>query len=175
MKILLLGSIASGKTTIAKQFVKLYSEFEYQAIDDYRKHFGDNSMKGESLAQEQFLESISNNKTQIIEASGLGEVGKRILEIIKEIDTNILIVVLYLSETEIKNRLTNRNWDIPFPDKQKNLDNIISTINYGIEFGRIPMMWSEVPNTTILQIENKDLETQKFILNTINNYLKLNK
>lgn len=87
MKILLFGSIASGKTTIAKKILTIHKNFDFIAIDDYRREFGDYTTDGENAARENFVKSILPEKDQIIEASGLNLVkslcfGRRILSIL---------------------------------------------------------------------------------------------
>ncbi|RLD58218.1 MAG: hypothetical protein DRJ05_08380 [Bacteroidetes bacterium] len=174
MKILLFGSIAAGKTTIAQELSRQHPAFEIISIDDFRKKHGDYTLDGEKTAIENFVGAIKNNSNQIIEASGLGIPGSEIYEKIAGFgEDTVLLIILYVQINEIKKRIKDKVWDTPFPGKQENLDRIIQTINFGIQFGNIPMTWSELPNVTILQIENKDIETKKFILKTINNYIKL--
>lgn len=171
MKILLFGSIAAGKTTIANKILKKYSEFELLGIDNFRKEFGDFTMQGEDRAKNEFLKAIKKVKNQIIEASGLGKLGYDIYDKLTEYNEPILIIVLHISENEIYKRIQNRTWDIPFPGKQSKLNDIILSINFGVKFGKIPLMWSELPQATILQIENSNFKTQKFIIQTIQNYI----
>jgi len=172
MKVLLFGSIATGKTTVANKIKEQNKELEFIAIDDFRQKYGDGTMEKEILSQEKFIAQIKKSKNGIIEASGLGKLGDDIFNEITKTNENILIIVFYLPKSLIKKRLLDRVWDIPFPGNQEKLDDIILSINHNILFGRIQMMWLERPKTTILQIENKDYKSQKFILNTINNYLK---
>ncbi len=174
MKILLFGSIAAGKTTLAKEILKHHSDFCTIAIDDYRKKFGDFTMSGEIKAQKQFISAVKKNKNQIIEASGLGKLGTEMYEKVIKFDENIFVIILYISIDEINKRLETRIWDIPFPGKQDKLEEIIYSINFGVQFGKIPIMWSEAPKTTVFQIENKNKNTRNFIIKTIDNYIKLN-
>jgi len=172
MKLLLFGSIASGKTTVANKIEGQHEAFEIIAIDDFRRQFGDGTMEKEILSQQKFIEQINKSKNAIIEASGLGKLGDDIYNEISKTKEKILIIIFYLPEKQIKQRLKNRVWDIPFPGNQEKLDDIILTINHNIQSEKIQMMWLEQPQTTILQLENIDLKSQDFIINTINNYLK---
>jgi len=172
MKILLFGSIASGKTTIANLTQKKHPGFGLISIDDCRRIFGDGSMEKEILSQKKFIEQIYKSKNAIIEASGLGKLGDDIFNEMSKTNEKVLMIVSYLPKDIIKQRLIDRVWDIPFPGNQEKLDDIILTINYKIQFGRIQMKWLERPQITILQIENKDFKSQKIILATINNYFK---
>ena len=173
MKILLFGSIASGKTTIAEFIMKEYPDFEIISIDNFRQEFGDYSMEGEKISQNKFLNAIKQSKNQIIEASGLGKLGSEIYNKLAEFNDDILLVIIHIPIDEINARIKNRHWDIPFPGKQEKLESIIQTINFGIQFGKIPMIWSELKRTTIFQIENDNLKTQNYILKTIVNFINL--
>jgi shikimate kinase len=173
MKILLFGSIAAGKTTIAKQLLNQYAGYEFISIDVCRKKFGDYSMEGEDIAKSKFIEAIQKGKNQIIEASGLGKLGSDIYEKIACFDEDVLLMIMHIEINETNRRIANRVWDTPFPGRQEKLQTIIQSVNFGIQFGRIPMIWSERSNTTIIQIENKDAATQDFILETAKKYLKL--
>ena len=173
MKILLFGSIASGKTTIARKILTIHKNFDFIAIDDYRREFGDYTKDGENAARENFIKSILPEKDQIIEASGLGKLGRDIHIIVSEFNEDVLIIILRIPITIINRRIADKNWDTPFPGKQDKLETIIQSINFGIEFGEIPMLWSENPKHTIFQIENIDHNTETFIIDLINNYIKL--
>jgi len=174
MKILLFGDIAAGKTTISKKIIQQYSGFELIAIDDFRRKFGDFTMKGETLALSEFLKALKKNKNQIVEASGLGKLGEDIYYKISKFNEKNLVVVLHIPVKTINERIKNRIWDIPFPGKQEKLNTIIQSVNLGIKFGKIPLVWSELPKTVIFQIENNNLNTQNYITNTIINFIKLN-
>ena len=156
MKIILFGSIAAGKTKIAKQLLDIYKDFQYIAIDDFRKQFGDYTKEGEKIASENFINSIIPGKDQIIEASGLGKPGRDIHDKLAESDENILIIILRIPVELTNKRIKNKVWDTPFPGKQEKLEMIIQSINLGLEFGEIPMWWSVNPRHTIFQIENPD-------------------
>ena len=171
MKIILFGSIASGKTTIANKLKVIYKDFQYIAIDDYRKKYGDYTKEGEKIASENFIKSIIPGKEQIIEASGLGKIGRNIQEKLSESEENILIVILRIPIDMINQRIENKVWDTPFPGKQDKLQMIIQSLNLGLEFGEIPMLWSINPKHTILQIENRDRKSELFVIEFITKFL----
>jgi len=173
MKILIFGSIAAGKTTIANTIIKQYPKFEFVGIDNFRKAFGDFTMKGEEKAKSEFLNAIQKKKNQIIEASGLGKLGSDIIDKLAKYSDPILIVILYISENEITKRIKNRTWDIPFPGKQSKLNDIISSINLGVKSGKVLTKCLKLPHETILQIENTNPKTKTFIIQTIINYIEL--
>ena len=171
MKIVLFGDVAAGKTTISNQ-IKQNFDFELVAIDDYRKIYGDFTMKGELLAQKQFVNAIKKDKNQIIESSGLGKLGIRLKELITELEENCLVIILNISPIEINKRLKNRKWDIPFPDKQKRLAIIVKTIHAEISNDVIQKNWIKNNKIVIVKLENTTIPHQTKVINTIENYIK---
>ncbi len=170
MKIILFGSIAAGKTTIARKIKEIYKDFQYIAIDDYRKKFGDYTKEGEEKAHKNFIKSIKPEKDQIVEASGLGKLGRDIQEKLSESEENILVIILRIPIEEINQRIENKVWDTPFPGKQEKLESIIMSLNLGLDFGEIPMLWSINPKHTILQIENPDRKSELFVIEFITKF-----
>ncbi len=173
MKILLFGSIAAGKTELAKDILRNNSQFEYLAIDDFRRKYGDGSMDNEAIAQNSFIDSIKLNENQIIEASGLGKLGYRIFEKLAETKESVLLVIVYINRNEITKRLKSRNWDVPFPGGKSKLDRIITDINLGIKQCNIQMIWSEKENLTILKTSNNSIKDKRLVLSIINDFVKL--
>jgi len=171
MKILLFGDIAAGKTTILNIIKQEYCDFEIVAVDDFRRKFGDNTMKGEKKALESFILEIQKDKNQIIEASGLGKLGFEIYEKISEFNEVVLLIILRIPAEEIKKRIENRIWDIPFPRKQEKLNEIILSVNSKIKAGEITAMWAGLEKTTILKTVNINKENQEFIIKTITNFI----
>jgi broad-specificity NMP kinase len=173
MKILLFGSIAAGKTEIAKKVFRKYPHFTYIAIDDFRRKFGNGTIETERKAQAKFLKAINKDAYQIIEASGFGILGWQLFEILSKSNEIVLIVIFYIEKSIIYERLKNRIWDIPFPYAQNNLDEIISSINNRVISGEIQNTWFKRQNTHFLQVRNKDANTNAFIIKTITNFINI--
>ncbi len=173
MKILLFGDIASGKTTISKQIIQNYNNFELIAIDDFRRKYGDYTMLGEKTALDKFIKNIKPNKNQIIEASGVGKLSNKIYERIRNYNESVFLIILVVPIQLIYERIKERTWDIPFPGKQEKLNDIIESINLKINENYVINLWSTIPDITILKIKNLDSKSQKFILETIINYIKI--
>ena len=70
MKILILGNIASGKSTITQKLKPILQDFEVIAIDDFRIQYGDGSMEAEENSKQIFFDAIVEYKNQIIEIMG---------------------------------------------------------------------------------------------------------
>ncbi len=116
MKLLILGNIGSGKTTLCKALYKIFPKWEYIAIDDFRRVFSDGTLKSDSIAKSAFVKSISHDtKNQIIECSGLGRLGSSIYRRLQKYDGPLIVVVLNVDVEICIHRLKTRVWDVPFP------------------------------------------------------------
>jgi len=114
MKILLVGNIGVGKTTIVKTLQKLLN-YEYCSIDDCRRSHSDGTVAGEYLAHHNFMKACASKYDQILEFSGAGCHKYSIRRALEE-SKDQLITVFCLSDKEwCKQRLEGREWDIPTP------------------------------------------------------------
>ena len=114
MKILLIGNIGAGKTTIAKTLQKLLN-YEYCSIDDCRRTHSDGTVAGEYLAHHHFMKACTSKVDQVLEFSGAGCHKYSIRRALEE-SGDQLITVFCLSDIEwCKKQLEGRDWDIPTP------------------------------------------------------------
>jgi hypothetical protein len=126
MKLLLFGNIGSGKSTISSEIISSGKQFSLLNIDDFRRKFGDGSMEKEKIAKERFVDEIDiGNSNQIIECSGLGDTGEMVFEKLSKCKDRILVFVLLADSSICIQRLSNRIWDIPYPDKTANVNKLI--------------------------------------------------
>lgn len=91
MKILIIGNIGSGKTTLGKEIQEI-TGYEFVQIDKLREKYLRNSVSGEYLSLQKFLRSIEIAENLIIEFTGVGchkYAVKRALELNKD---KILII-----------------------------------------------------------------------------------
>jgi hypothetical protein len=70
-KILLIGTLGSGKTTIAQRLAR-DTGLPYESIDDCRIRYGDGTVEGEDCAWENFLAICREPAPGILEFSGMG-------------------------------------------------------------------------------------------------------
>ncbi len=105
MKIFVFGHIGSGKSLLIDSFCEKHTNYEKIKIDDYRKKYFDKTWKGENIAQKQFVKAIdkTNNKNQIIEATGWGRVGEQLKIISITIQDDFITIMI----KENKNIKTN--------------------------------------------------------------------
>ena len=71
MKILIIGNIGSGKTTLGRKIQEL-TGFRFVQIDELREKYLKNSISGEYLSLHKFLKEIEEHKDIILEFTGVG-------------------------------------------------------------------------------------------------------
>ena len=128
MKILLLGNIGSGKTTIGKILADKPG-WEFVEIDEFRRVFGNGTPEFEQIARKHFFNSISPGRDQIIECTGFGEVGSELFRKLSVFNEPIVVVLLTTSTEICLLRTAARLWNIPFPQPLNDVENKIEKIN----------------------------------------------
>lgn len=140
MKIILIGNIGTGKTTVSLLIKENYSNAEVIAIDNIRKQFGDGSKEMEAKCKNIFIESIAlDRRLQIIELTGVGELGKRLFILLGKMNTPVLVINLIVENKEIMKRLNERIWNTPF---HFDISNIPIAIRYTREKYRTGLLES---------------------------------
>ena len=117
-------------------------------------------MAGEHKARRNFINSIKKDLPQIIEASGCGELGAKLLEKVKSLKEEILLIIIYIPEKLINKKIKIRVWDTPFPGKQKSLNKTILMINSKILSGEFMEAWISKENITRLSIQNENINVE---------------
>ena len=59
MRIIVVGNVASGKSTIAQKLAKALN-VKHTGIDYYRKQFADGTVMGENRAKKEFINRFTN-------------------------------------------------------------------------------------------------------------------
>ena len=131
MKIILLGNIGVGKSSLANLIIRKYSFAEIISIDNIRNSYGDSSMEKELFCKEKFIDLVkTDNSFQIIELSGIGILGEKLFAKLNNITCPILVVYLYASLDSIQERIKDRKWETPIPfTADKVIDAIYATQN----------------------------------------------
>lgn len=153
MKILVFGNICSGKTTIVNKLNEKYG-FEIVSIDNYRRTYSNGSVDGEKIARDYFFNSIEEGKMQIIECLGVGDVADKVFEIIEHFKDYIICLVLLVPKEVCIKRLTNRKWDVPFPQEASRIFSLIDKTNLKIINREIETKWEKLPNVKLVVREN---------------------
>jgi hypothetical protein len=150
-KILIIGTLGSGKTTIAELLAR-DTGFPYASIDGCRTRYGDGTVSGEDCAWNHFLEICRRPAPGILEFCGMGphveEVRNDLL--CSTIPVSVIWLVLPL-ETCIT-RALQRQKKIPFPYPWAPVEYSVPLIHDGIEFAW-EIVWSRVLHFHAMQQE----------------------
>lgn len=143
-KILLIGTLGSGKTTLAKYLVR-DTGFGYASIDKSRIRYGDNTISGEDRASDHFLETCGSISPAILEFSGGGphvnEVQKSLLS--STIPVSVIWLILPL-DTCITRALQRSQKNIPAPFPWGPIEYSVPAIHTSIGFAW-DNVWSREP------------------------------
>lgn len=168
MKVLIFGNLASGKSYLANNIIQAIPSIELLAIDDFRRKIGDGTMEKEIQAKQAFLDSIKPNKFQLIEATGLGDTGEAIANILKNNEELKLIIILKTPIEVCLDRLSKRVWDIPYPAQPQQAFPLASEINKLLNENMIQRLWADAKNCKIVELQ----EFSDFKINQIIKILK---
>lgn len=156
MKIIVVGNIGSGKTTILK---KLNDYFHYDEImiDGYRMEYGDGSLESEFLARNNFFLAIESGKNQFIECTGVGKVAEDLFQHLKKFNEPVILLILSVKKEVCLKRVEKRDWQIPFPFKTESISEKISRIEGALNIERIKNYLSTIDKLTVLSKNNETL------------------
>jgi hypothetical protein len=133
MNYLIIGNIASGKTSLAEA-IAAKKHAEFFSIDDMRSEYSDGTFAGEFKAWHKMLEAIqhpSPNGDGIYEFSGTGKNAWFVREAIKHSqihhEAKWLAIYCLCDKEELKNRCKNKKYSAPIPYK---FDNPAASISY---------------------------------------------
>ena len=142
-KILVIGTLGSGKTTLA-EYLARGTGFPYASIDECRIRYGDGTVSGEDCAWDHFLKICGGSSPGILEFSGGGphvdEVRKNLF--CSKIPVSVIWLVLPL-DTCIS-RALQRQKNIPAPFLWEPIEYSVPAIHDSIEFAW-DSVWSREP------------------------------
>lgn len=171
MKIILLGNMGVGKTTLAKKLLKVCPVFSYWAIDDCRRKYSDGTMAGEKRAQELFLQGIIPHQLQAIEASGLGALGKDLAMRVLSTGEAVHVFILLTPLAESLKRLQARQWDIPYPAPPAMALESLQKAHESIQHGDIQKQWHGFEQVVVYAIDTTIDHYDQIAINSINKLL----
>lgn len=154
MKVLIFGNLASGKSYLANKVIREIPEVEFLAIDEFRRRIGDGTMEKEIEAKQSFLSSIKPEKFQLIEATGLGDTGEALANILKNNKELKFIIVLKTPIEICLERLKKRVWDIPYPAPSTQAFVLAEELNKLIQEKAIQSLWINATNYKIVELQS---------------------
>jgi len=115
MKILIIGNIGSGKTTLGKKIQEL-TGYKFVQIDKLREKYLNNSVSGEYYSLYKLIKKIEVNQNLILEFTGVG-CHKFAIKRALEIENSNIIVILCKNRdfNLILERLENKQFNFSSP------------------------------------------------------------
>jgi hypothetical protein len=142
-KILLIGTLGSGKTTIAELLTQ-DTGFPYTSIDDCRVKYGDDSIEGEERAWEKFLAICHEPAPGILEFCGMGPYVEEVRDNLLCSTFPVSVIWLVLPLDTCIARASQRQKTIPYPFPWAPVENSVPLIHDGIDFAW-EIVWSGKP------------------------------
>ena len=131
-KILIIGNLSSGKTTLGRELAKRLG-FEILRIDDCRRLMADGSVSGEYRAWSKFAEYCESNKDCILEFSGGGPHVFNIGRALELSGAKTYLIWLDATLDECIARSKERTFDSPYPYALGDLTELIKHIDREIK------------------------------------------
>ncbi len=132
LKLLLIGNISSGKTTIGRK-IQSRLGYDFVEIDECRRQLGDDTVSGEYRAWNYFISRCEESRGTILEFSGGGPHAHNIAKALE--NSNLKTHILWLdlpAQLCLKDSL-QRNFDSPYLYKLGDLGELIDHIAIQIE------------------------------------------
>ncbi len=168
MKLILIGNIGVGKTTIANLILERYKEAEFISIDKIRKKHGDGTIEMENYCKDKFIEAIDlTAKFQIIELTGVGILGERLFKLLSNYNRPILVFYLTAPLEVLLNRAKEKIWDTPFPHGKDNIPTAIGYTEDRYNEGLADNLIAQCANSILFSLQNNNETKMKENLNII--------
>ncbi len=138
-KILILGNIGSGKTSLAQALSKA-TKIPHVGIDIFRASYSDGSPSGEALAWSHFLGKAAGAEPLILECVGGGPFFGLLKMALDESKSQLICFWVDTLPDFCLKRVAERGLDIPYPDYGRPVEPVISAIAE-----RLPSDLSKLP------------------------------
>ena len=122
MKIFIFGNCGTGKSNLIDDLKKLIPA-QVVAVDDFREKYGNNTWGGEQKAVKEFINAITTDgKDQIIECSGSGRTGERLLMKMHKLPQPVFVFILLADPQLCIERVQYKDWAaLKMPGQKMNL------------------------------------------------------
>lgn len=138
MKILIIGTLGAGKTTLART-LSHETGYPYTSIDDCRIRYSDGTIVGEETAWHYFLKACSAPFPAILEFSGGGPSVCQVRDALLSSEIPVAIIWIDCPHDPCIERATKRVKNIPAPYAWAPIDYSVPAIHSGIEIA-----WEEI-------------------------------
>jgi len=154
MKVLIIGNIASGKSTLITSLRVKFPNWGVAAIDDFRVEYSDGTITGECLARSYFYKAINNTDSQFIECVGIGEVFREVHRYLGQCNAPILVVVVKCKLKICVERLQQRKSNIPFPHDFKRAFDMQLRASEALTISYIKEHTNDFKDVAVLEVNN---------------------
>ena len=142
-KILLIGTLGSGKTTLA-EYLTRDTGFPYASIDECRIRYGDGTVSGEERAWENFLAVCRKPAPAILEFCGMGPRIEEVRDNLLDSAIPVSVIWLVLPRDTCIARASRREKKIPAPYQWAPVADSVPLIDAAIECAW-DTIWSREP------------------------------
>lgn len=127
-RVLLIGNIGAGKTTIGKRLATELAQ-PLVTIDDARRACGDGTSVGEAAAWAYFLRLATTTANNIVEFSGSGPLAPLLGQQFTQSHDDVMVLWLSASPTTCSQRIAERGLAVPYPDFGVSIDHVVADLH----------------------------------------------
>jgi len=120
------------------------------------------------FARKKFFAAIIRNQNQFIECIGIGKVADELFVLLQTFTEPIICLTLITPLEICKQRLKERNWDIPFPEPVEKVFSLSERAEIKITNREIARQWTARQNTIYLERENIKQTDIQLIISDLN-------
>ncbi|NMB79589.1 MAG: ATP-binding protein [Methanomicrobiales archaeon] len=148
-KILIIGTMGSGKTTLAGRLAR-DTGFLSESIDACRIRYGDGTTAGEELAWDQFLKACRSQESVILEFSGCGPHVEEVRDNLRSSGMRVSILWLAIPLESCIARSLQREQDVPYPYLWVPVEDAVPAFDYALSIAW-EKVWCRVPGFQVMK------------------------
>ncbi len=148
-KLLIIGNIGSGKSTVARRLSEALTCPTY-GIDDARLEYGNGSPAGEARAWGAFLETAEHKESCLLECSGAGPFTNLLRLALERSGVPWAVVRVQTPVAECLARIEVRGLKVPYPSYDVPVEQVVPSVERLLErelAGRWPTPICEIDGT----------------------------
>ena len=149
-KILVIGNICAGKTTLALD-LHHHLGFPLAILDDFRKQYSDGTIAGDYFACAYLLRACSGPGPAILEFSGAGPHAWAVRMALGESDLPCIVILVDTPIDTCIARATIKVFDVPFPDEWSvPVEQTIQSLSWQLAEDHVAVFWELGGNCHVL-------------------------